>query len=184
MADEEILKDQQDDESKTNKKSRVRILGGTIKILSYVIAGIVLIIIMVITSYLVTKTLLRGNHNQQIINSLNQSVFTIHNPIYTYYDEISQIRTRSADQSPRSITLKVELGYDAQKYANLADELSKRNPQLTDMIRSYFSQRTAVELASENEGRIKVELKNMINELLQNGRIDEIVFPEYQVLNL
>ena len=181
MADDAVIEEAREGR---NTKRNVGLLGGMVKILTYIVAAIILIIVMVVTSFLVTKNLLKGNHNQQISESLRNTSFEIYNPIYTYYDQIEQIRTRSADQSPRSITLKIQLGYDADKYKNLSEELAKRNPQLTDMVRSYFSQRTAIELSSENEERIKEELKNMMNELLQNGRIDEIVFPEYQVLEL
>ena len=152
-----------------------------IKGLIYVIVFLVLLILMVITSYITNQILNSGNRDTQLAQVSNEFVFT--NPIYTYYDQIPDLRTRTADESPRSLTVSIELGYDKEAFENLSEELTQRKPQLTDFFRKYFSSRTARELDSTNEDRVKEELKSMINELLRNGKVEEVVFTDLQVLD-
>uniref|UniRef100_UPI003430BC93 flagellar basal body-associated FliL family protein n=1 Tax=Okeania sp. SIO2F4 TaxID=2607790 RepID=UPI003430BC93 len=44
----------------------------------------------------------------------------------------------------------------------------------------YFGSKTAEELLTDEQA-IKDELKERINAVLTNGRVESIIFPEYQV---
>lgn len=136
---------------------------------------------MGVVSTITYRLLSGGNRDVELYQISND--FVINNPIYKYYDQIEVIRTRSADLTPRSISVKVEMGYDQERYPNLSEELTRRRPQLTDLFRKYFARRTAKEISSANEDFLKEELRAMVNELLQNGRIEEVVFTDFQVLD-
>ena len=181
MADvvEEVANEEDGDGSSWKKRKG---FGGLIiKLLVYIVVGLVFLIIMVAVSYVTFSILSSGERNVQRAQLANE--FIASNPIYTYYNQIPDVRTRTADASPRSVTVKIELGYDNSAFLNLSEELTQRQPQLTDFFRQYFSSHTARELGGNNENRIKEELKMMINELLQNGKIEEIVFTDFQVLD-
>lgn len=179
MADDAIEDDEVESEGGSGKKKGND--GFVVKVLVYVAVAIVFLILMVVVSAVTTMLLNSGGRDSQLQEISNE--FTITNPIYTYYGQIDEIRTRSADASPRSVSVKIELGYDSATYVNLSEELTQRKPQLTDLFRKYFSSHTARELSSANEDRIKEELRAMINELLQNGKIEEVVFTDFQVLD-
>ncbi len=183
MADnivEKVVDDENGDSGGTAKK-RSRVGSIIVKALVYIAIALVFLIMMVVISYWTNRVLDSGDRNTQRTQISNE--FIASNPIYTYYDQIPDLRTRTADASPRSVTVKIELGYDGETFGNLSEELTRRKPQLTDFFRRYFSSHTAWELNSTNEDRIKEELKMMINELLQNGKIEEVVFTDLQVLD-
>jgi flagellar basal body-associated protein FliL len=102
-------------------------------------------------------------------------------PLNIYFDQIKQIRTRTADTSLHSISVKVEIGYmDGDE--QVATELTAINPLMTDIFRTYFASKTAEELISD-EQKIQDELKEKINSLLKNGQIESIIFTEYQIFD-
>ncbi|WGK68959.1 flagellar basal body-associated FliL family protein [Candidatus Haliotispira prima] len=180
MADDIIEEVAEEDDSGSGKKRKG---GGSIivKVLVYVLVALIFLIVMVVVAYVTNRILDSGDRNTQLTKISND--FIVSNPIYTYYDQIPDLRARTADASPRSVTVKIELGYDGETFVNLSEELTRRKPQLTDFFRKYFSSHTARELSSTNENRVKEELKMMINELLQNGKIEEVVFTDFQVLD-
>ncbi len=182
MADDVMEKGAEDNGGNFSAKKARKNRGDVIvKILVYIAVFLFFLITMVVVSFFTNRVLDSGNRNGQLTQI--SSEFVVSNPIYTYYDQIPDIRTRSADASPRSVTVKIELGYDGEAYLNLSEELTRRKPQLTDFFRKYFSTRTARDLSSSNEDRIKESIKIRINELLQNGKIEEVVFTDFQVLD-
>ncbi len=183
MADDEVVEEVAEESAGDSKGLKRRKNGSSliVKALVYVAVALIFLIVMVVVSYFTNKILDSGDRNTQLTQISNE--FTVNNPIYTYYDQIPDLRTRTADASPRSVTVKIELGYDGEKFPNLSEELTRRKPQLTDFFRKYFSSHTARELSSTNEDRVKEELKIRVNELLQNGKIEEAVFTNFQVLD-
>ncbi|MEM9423987.1 MAG: flagellar basal body-associated FliL family protein [Spirochaetota bacterium] len=182
MADDVVEdREEEDGGSDSSKKRKINSGGIIVKTLVYIAVALIFLIIMVVVAYITFRILDSGDRNAQLARVSNE--FIVSNPIYTYYDQIPDLRTRTADASPRSVTVKIELGYDGEVFLNLSEELTQRKPQLTDFFRKYFSSRTARELGGTNEDRVKEELKMMINELLQNGKIEEVVFTDFQVLD-
>jgi flagellar basal body-associated protein FliL len=45
----------------------------------------------------------------------------------------------------------------------------------------YLSSKTAAELTPQTEAQIKLEMKEKINRLISAGKVQEIVFMEYNV---
>ena len=67
---------------------------------------------------------------------------------------------------------------------NIQNELVARTKQIQDLIRSYFAKKTAAELAPKNDAIIKQELKEQINAIMQSGKIQAVLFTQYNVLPL
>lgn len=183
MADDEevaVASEENDDDS----SSSGGVLSGVVKILVFVVGFLVFIILSVVISVVVNRIINRNNvglGGGNVLVSDSNIAYTAKTAPYTYYEGVGELRTRTSDFSPRSLTIDIQLGYDATTYEGLAEELNQRNPKLIDMLRNYFSSKTAAEILQE-EDRIKEEIKAMINALLINGRIEEIVFLQKQVL--
>jgi len=182
MSDEDVgnaLEDMGEDNFKEAKESKSsKGLSKTlVKLLTYIVGGIIGIILIVTIVVITVKFLDRGDQARTFKEVSEE--YQGKTPPYTYFDLIKQIRTRTSDKSPHSVSVKVDIGYNDGD-EKIATELTSRNPQLTDLVRTYFGSKTAEELTSDEQA-IKDELKERINAVLTNGRVESIIFTEYQV---
>ena len=181
MSDEDVgnaLEDVGEDNFKEAKESKSsKGLSKTlVKLLTYIVGGIIGIILVVTIVVITVKFLDRGDQARTFKEVSEE--YQGKTPPYTYFDLIPQIRTRTADKSPHSVSVKVNIGYN-EGDEKLATELTSRNPQLTDLIRTFFSSKTALELNTDEQA-VKDEMKERINAVLTNGRVESIIFTEYQ----
>jgi flagellar FliL protein len=104
-------------------------------------------------------------------------------PIQSYFD-LGEIRGRTADVNPTTFIVTVQLGYQLDNKA-VQTELVARTPQLEDLVRSFFASKTASELDNpNNENALKQELLNEINNIMISGKIQSVVFPQFNVVPL
>ena len=97
-----------------------------------------------------------------------------------WYQTLGVIQTRTSDVPPASVTVDIALGYTSGD-KDAPTELSSRSIELRDFLRSFFHRKTASEL--ENEGRIKVEIRNFINDnVLTTARIRDVRFTQYTII--
>ncbi len=148
------------------------------RVLVYVASGIIAVLLTITISVITFRVLDKGSINRSFAE-VSKEYETIPEP-YIYFTMIPQIRGVTRDQSPHSIIVKVEIGYKEGE-PQVQTELVARTAQLTDIIRNYFSQKTAAELAPEREHIVKTELKDLINRVLSQGKVYDIIFPELQV---
>ena len=74
----------------------------------------------------------------------------------------------------------IALGYTAGD-KEAPSELSSRSIELRDFLRSFFHGKTAAEL--QNENRIKVEIRNFINDnVLTRTRVRDVRFTRYDII--
>lgn len=182
MSDEDVgnaLEDVGDDSFKeaAETKSSKGLSKTLVKLLTYIVGGIVGII-LVVTIVVITVNFLDRGDRAQTFKEISEE-YQGKTPPYLYFSMINQIRTRTADKSPHSVSVKVEIGYN-EGDEKIATELTSRNSQLTDLVRTFFGSKTADELLTDEQA-IKDELKERINAVLTNGRVESIIFPEYQV---
>ncbi len=180
MSDEDVgnaLEDVGDDNFKeaVGKKSSKGFSKTLVKLLTYIVGGLIGIILVVTIVVITVKFLDRGDQAKTFKEVSEE--YQGKAPPLDYFDPIKQIRTRTADKSPHSISVKVDIGYNPGD-EKLSSELAQRIPQLTDLIRTFFSSKTADELNSDEQA-IKDELKERINAVLTNGRIENIIFTDY-----
>jgi len=94
-----------------SKKKGVALPEIVIKILQLIAGGIVLIILIVIISYFVVTAVNKGNAGvQQNINIVEERV-TAKPKILSWYEGIGDVRAQTRDNPPKSIRLKIAIGY-------------------------------------------------------------------------
>jgi flagellar protein FliL len=98
-----------------------------------------------------------------------------------YYDVFEDIRTRTADDAPYTVIARVALGFDPVN-KQLYNEIVERSQKLQDLIRSYFTQKTANEVLPKNEDIVKQEIMIRVNSIMANGKVEDIIFLEYNVI--
>ena len=160
------------------KKGQKGLSKTVVKLLTYIAAGLIGIILVVSIVVITVKILDRGDPVS--VFREKAEVYQGKTAPYEYFEAIGQIRTRTVDKSPHSLSVKVDIGY-IEGNEKIATELAARIPQLTDLVRAYFGSKTADELIGDEQA-IKNELKERINAVLADGRIETIIFTEYQVL--
>lgn len=98
-----------------------------------------------------------------------------------WYDNIPEIRGRTADENPVTVIVKVNVGYQ-QENKTVQSELIARTPRLQALIRSYFANKTAAELTPGNEEILAAELEEKINSIMADGKIKEVIFLDFNVV--
>jgi flagellar protein FliL len=113
------------------------------------------------TTYCYPTVVLDGNYLQQD---------------YNYADPI-KVRGRTADRSPHTFMIDMQLGY-LPGDEKTAAELDRRQQQLLDLLRQYLSSQKVVNMTPEREDTLKAELRNQINNILTQGRVTDVIFTE------
>lgn len=154
--------------------------GALIKILKFVALGIGAIIFIVVVVIVTVNLLNKGGQAQTVVN-ISEDYKGVP-PKYTYYTNIEEIRTRTSDEFQATILVKVVIGYDGENKL-LQTELIDRTPQIQDLLRNYFSGKRVAEMRPEDESFLKEEIKERINRILADGKIDEVLFSDFNVVN-
>jgi hypothetical protein len=101
-------------------------------------------------------------------------------PTYAYYTGIGSITTKTRDSY--SVSIGMNLGYD-QDDVKAYSELSSRQLELQDFIRTYISGKYAADLKPENEIRLKQDIKEILNtRFLKTAKIRIIVFDKLEII--
>lgn len=148
-----------------------------IRILKWAALAIGAIIFIVTVVFITMRFITKGTQTQSYVAVAEG--YEAKTPTYDWYDNIPEIRGRTADQAPTTYIIKVNLGYD-QGDKEVQSELIARTPRMRDMLRNYFSKKTAEEL--KNEDRMKAEIKEMVNRILSNGQVREVIFLDLNVV--
>ncbi|HUX51546.1 MAG TPA: flagellar basal body-associated FliL family protein [Spirochaetia bacterium] len=162
-------------------KKKVGFLPGiVIQILKW--AAIILgAVIFIVTVVVVTVSILNSGNKAQSQAPLSAE-YQATKPIYAYYSNIGEIRGRTADQVPHTVIVDPVLGFDPNNKA-LAAELGQRAPEIRDIVLSYFISKSASQLdGADNMQRVKDDLREEINRILAHGKIAEVFFKSYNVV--
>jgi len=163
------------------KEKKGGFLGGALlKILKFVALGIGAIIFIVVVVIITVRILNPAAGGTQTAIPISEDYKGVP-PKYAYYTNIEEIRTRTSDEAQATIIVKVVVGYDGNNKA-LQTELIDRTPQIQDLLRNYFSAKRMTELRPEDESFLKEEIKERINRILADGKIDEILFSDFNVV--
>lgn len=162
-------------------KKKVGFLPGiAIQILKW--AAIILgAIIFIVTVVVITVGILNRGNRAQAQAPLS-AAYQATKPIYAYYSGIGEIRGRTADQVPHTVIIDPVLGFDPNNKA-LQAELGQRAPELRDIVLRYFISKKADQLdGAANMQRVKDDLREEINRILAHGKIAEVFFKSYNVV--
>lgn len=153
------------------------LFSGMLKWILIGVAGVILIVVIVF----VTITLVRKNSASTAVVPISED-YTARREVLDWYTSLATIRTRSADVVPASIVVDLALGYKTGDNA-ASTEITGRLVELNDFLRRYFAQKTYAELQPQNEERLKIEIRNAINdEILSSSKIRDVAFRQLDVI--
>ena len=109
-------------------------------------------IIFIVTVVIVTMRVMNRGAQPQSYAAVSES-YEAKTPVYAWYDNIPEIRGRTADQTPTTVIVKVNLGYE-EGNREIQTELINRTPRLRDELRRYFTSKTAEQLRPEYEDQM------------------------------
>lgn len=153
--------------------------GLLITILKWAAVAVGLIIIVVATVVITMNAREKGRSSQGL--AAQSPDYSDKADPLSYTDVIDQIRGQTADETPAIFLLKVSLGYDLNDKV-LGTEVAARKWEIQDLLLKYVAQKTAAELNPQAYNAIQADMMNLINRILQQGKIKRVVFREFSVV--
>ncbi|MBU0926362.1 MAG: hypothetical protein KKA67_01300 [Spirochaetes bacterium] len=95
------------------------------------------------------------------------------------YDGLGRIRAKTSDRAVAIVD--IAFPYDASD-RQFREELARRRTDLRVAAGSFLSSRRADELGPANEASVKAALRDTLNALLAIGKIEELYFSEFRVI--
>ncbi len=152
--------------------------GMLLTILKWAAIGIGAVIIVVTTTIITVRIASKGN-NPQGLAAISPAYAGKSEPLASF-DDIEQIRGQTADDPPAIFLMQVSLGYDP-KDKQISVEIGNRRREIQDLILKTISQKKAAELAPAQYGVVQNELKDLINMVMQNGKVQSVMFRQFVV---
>jgi flagellar protein FliL len=155
--------------------------GGLLRLLMWI--GIALgAVIFVVTVVIVTVNIInkQGKPMSQVAVGEEYQRAT---PEYEYFTTLGDIRTRTVDKEPSSVVVNINLGFDKGD-KDTPTMLTARMHQMRDILRQYFSSKEAADLVPKNESRIKEEIREELNNMLDKPAIKEVLFEKLDVIQM
>ena len=92
------------------------------------------------------------------------------------------IQTQSNDTPPANVIMDIALGYKEDD-KNASSEITKRQIEIKEFLRRYFSAKSKNELRIVDEDKMKIEIRNGINDdILVNSKIRDVIFQSHSVV--
>ncbi len=183
MADFDEDKDYDEGSASTGNQRGARfghVSGLVLTILKWVLIALVMLAIMFLVVHVVTEV--KYGYDAEVdkfqMHSAQSKNIAAKPEILSWFDQLDQIRTETADVNPRSVMVKVSIGFDREDFETQTELIDRQIP-IHDTIRSYFAKKRVSEL--RNEELIKRELKDQLNQMINTERIKDIVFKEYNI---
>lgn len=154
------------------------LLNSLLKWIAIAVGAVILIVVIVV----VTVKIIDNNRPAQgpVISASDEYQNT--REVLDWYTSIGVIRAKTSDDIPASVVVDIALGYKKEDKL-CSTEITQRNIELKDFLRRYFTQKTVAELRPQNEQKLKIELRNEINdEILSSSKIKDISFQQLDVL--
>jgi len=150
-------------------------------LLKFIAIGLGALIFIVTVAVITFKILSSRGESQTVLDPTSEYIGT--RPQYATFSLIGQINTRSRDQN-HTVVVDMLLEYDLNNNA-AQTELTGRVNQLRDFTRNYFASKYYSELEPENEGRIKQEIREILNtRYLDTAKVRGILFNKLDVMEL
>lgn len=155
--------------------------GFIVGLLKYIAIGLGAIILIVVISFVVAKLATKNTSSSSAMELISDDYKVKREPL-DWYSSIEEVRAKTNDNPAGTVTVKVVLGYKKDDKA-VSTEITSRNIELIDFLRRYFTEKTMLELKPRNEDKLKIELRNAINdEILSTSKIKDIAFTKFDVL--
>jgi len=152
-------------------------------ILKFAAIGIGALIFIVTVAVITYNIMNKGGKTQTVVTDPS-GPYIGKRPTYGMYTGIGPITTKTKDTANHTVTVVMNLGYDTEDVA-ASSELSSRQYELRDFVRSYFTGKYAAELQPENEARLKQEIKDILNtRFLDTGKVRLVLFDKLDVMEV
>jgi flagellar FliL protein len=139
-------------------------------------------LIFIVTVSVITVKVVGGGGKSQTAVTDPTSPYVGKRPEYSVYTLIGSVTTKTRDVTNYSVTVDMILQYDLNN-AQAQTELTSRQYELRDFVRSYFSGKYAEELKPENEARLKADIQEILNtRFLDTAKIRNILFNKLDVM--
>ncbi|MFI3258006.1 MAG: flagellar basal body-associated FliL family protein [Spirochaetales bacterium] len=179
MADDDLNLDDGDIGASTSSK-KGGALGGLLPSLLKWIAIAIGAIILIVTVVVITMQILGTNQTATTAIPVSAD-YTPQREVYSWYENLPDIRTKTDDAIPASVVVTVVLGYDLDN-TTTSSEITARRIEIQDYLRKYFSSKRRAELTPQNEDALKLEIKNDINDILTQSAIRDVRFLSFDIV--
>jgi flagellar FliL protein len=187
MADEEKLPEAPEADEEvaegTGKGKKKKRKGGPIPIMGILkwVAIVVAAIVLIVTVVIITMKIVNDNTSAQAVIPISEQ-YTTKREQLSWYTSVGQIRTKTSDALPANVMVDCVLGYKKDDKTT-STELTSRQVELQDFLRRYFSGKTMEDLATRNEERLRIEIRNSINDdILTISKIRDVKFLTLDVI--
>lgn len=155
--------------------------GFIVAILKGVAIGVGGVVLVTVIAWLVANKVSSSKAAENPVQLINDDIKPKRETL-DWYSSIDEIRTKTSDKPPATVTVDIVLGYKHDDKAT-STEITQRKYELIDFLRRYFTAKSMLELKPQNEGNLKIELRNAINdEILSNGKIHDVMFSKLDIL--
>jgi flagellar FliL protein len=153
-------------------------------ILKFVAIGVGALIFIVTVAVITYNIMNKGGKSQSGVVDPT-SPYVGKRPEYAMYTLIGPVTIQTKDPPPKySATIDMVIGYDLNDNA-AQTELTSRQYELRDFVRSYFSGKYAVDLLPEHETRLKQDIREILNtRFLDKARVRIVLFNKLDVMEL
>lgn len=160
------------------KGAGMSVIVGLLKMGAMILGGIVLVVVI---SFFVANQVSKNASNANNVPSISDE-YRAKPEVLDWYRSLNEVRTKTSDDPPATLTVQISLGYKKDDKV-VSTEITQRTVELIDFLRRYFTEKTMAELEPRNEDKLKIELRNAINdEILSNSKIRGIAFEKFDVL--
>lgn len=99
-----------------------------------------------------------------------------------WYKDLAELHMGTADNPPAALTIKISLGYKKNDNTT-SQEIKMHDTDIRLLLFQFFREKHMAELEPRNENKLKIELRNAINDdILTNSKISDITFEKFDVL--
>lgn len=136
-------------------------------------------LIFIVTVVVITVNIIGGAGKNQTSIPISEEYTGLQEKLQWYLN-VGAISTRTSDVEPATVMVDMAFGYPLEDKVT-STELTERDIELKDFLRSFFQKKTAAEL--KNEEKIKIEIRNYINDnILTTSKIKDVRFTKYEIV--
>jgi len=157
-------------------------IGGLLPALLKWVAIAIGAIVLIVTVVIITMNIMNKNGSGSANVVPISSEYTSKREELDWYQSIGSISTTTADTPTANVIVEVVLGYKTEDKA-ASTEITKRQIEIKDFLRRYFSAKSKNELRVQDEDKLKMEIRNSINDdILTRSKIRDVKFMTLTVI--
>lgn len=181
MADEDSGIDLGEDSETAAAPAKKGGFGGILPTILKYVALALGAIVLIVTVVIITMNVMGGNKTRQTQVPISEE-YKEYAEELDWYQSLGEIQTRTSDASHASVLVNIFLGYKKEDKVASAEITAQKIP-IRDFLRNYFADKSVEDLSPKNEERLKIEIRNEINDrILNKSKIRKISFDKLQVV--